>query len=287
MTLGLSHLFDPDQTLTFMGSMVTVTGLYQPVQIPKSCSAVYVHLLAGGGAGGAGFSRAANNPGGGGAGGGAGGQIIQIIPRILLPDTLYLSIGKGGPSSVNTALHVFPNTDGRYQIGSCVAGGTGGAGSASGGGTGVVVTGTASFGSSRGMIESTNAVTMSASNVGGAHTGANGTNQSTRVVRTTLGASGAGCNSSTNFSGGSVTGNSPYVPDVIGGVSAGEAGGNGSFTMQPFMTTGGAGGASNNSGVGGRGGDGGFGSGGGGGGAGTTGGAGGAGGSSFAMFVWL
>lgn len=79
-----------------------------PVRVPLDCSMVMFWLCGAGAGAGGGRASAAGVAAFGGGGGGAGALTQILIPRFLLPDTVYASLGLGG------------------------AGGAGGSGSASG-----------------------------------------------------------------------------------------------------------------------------------------------------------
>lgn len=64
---------------------------------PAGISMVNIVTIGGGGGGGAGYHGSASLiTARGGCGGAAGGLVSTTIPAILLPDTLYLLVGKGG-----------------------------------------------------------------------------------------------------------------------------------------------------------------------------------------------
>ena len=79
------------------------TGNWQTWNKPRGAKMIEIFCL-GGGAGGA---VAAISIGGaaGGSGSGSGGIVRGLIPAFLLPDTLYILVGKGGigSSTSNTA----------------------------------------------------------------------------------------------------------------------------------------------------------------------------------------
>src|ERR1043165_5257888 len=67
---------------------------------PRGISMCYMLAISGGGGGGGGFSRSAGNPGGGGGGGGCSGVSRLIVPAYVLPDVLYVQVGRGGAGGV-------------------------------------------------------------------------------------------------------------------------------------------------------------------------------------------
>jgi len=84
--------------------------LYQTWNKPKWAKFVYILLIGAGGAGGAGGSGIAgtNRLGGGG---GAGGSLTKACGlAALFPDTLYISIGKGGIPGTNATRSIITTT---------------------------------------------------------------------------------------------------------------------------------------------------------------------------------
>src|SRR5262245_50788519 len=70
--------------------------MFQPYEIPRGHSLVFMLGVGGAGGGGGGASRAGAGDGGGG-GGAAGGAVTRVLyPRILLPDLVYVQVGCGG-----------------------------------------------------------------------------------------------------------------------------------------------------------------------------------------------
>jgi len=84
------------QTITFYA-----TGNWQTWNKPRNAKMIEIFCLGGGGGGG---QNNLTNPTGAG-GGGSGGIVRGIIPAFLLPDTIYILVGKGGvgSSTSNTA----------------------------------------------------------------------------------------------------------------------------------------------------------------------------------------
>ena len=64
---------------------------------PRGVSMCFLFAVGCGGGGGDAVAGAASTAAGGG-GGGSGGQTTLLIPAILLPDTLYLSIAQSRPN---------------------------------------------------------------------------------------------------------------------------------------------------------------------------------------------
>ena len=73
---------------------------YYPFVIPPNTNMVYMLCVGGGSGGGGGGVSAASTAGGGGQGGGSGGIARLIIPRIFLPDIIYLFPGEGGVGGI-------------------------------------------------------------------------------------------------------------------------------------------------------------------------------------------
>lgn len=253
------------------------TGEYQTFQKPRNAKLLEIFCLGGASGGGHCTISAGQSPG---AGGGASAGIMRmIVPAFLLPDILYIFVGKGGKGGI-------------------VSNGTGGSGSLSyvscdnpgsslqtllckssqssgTGGTGLGVGGTAptiavspTF-TGLGLFTSVAGVAGSA---GGANTGTAGTSQAslgTNIV--TGGAGGGGKTASVFGTGGNITSATAILTSQVnGGVTAGQNGDSGYGNLSTLCGTGGAGGAGITTGIGGKGGNGWYGCGGGGGGAGSV-----------------
>jgi hypothetical protein len=254
------------------------TGNWQTWNKPRGAKMIEIFCLGGGAGGGHCIVNASGSTGAGG--GGASGVITGIIPAFLLPDTLYILVGKGG-------------------LGGKVSNSSG----ASGGISYVGISGTtlnqtlicksanvfAQGGISTGNAGSSSAVpiiSLSAfanlglftaiggvgGGVGGPNTGVSGASQTALNTTITSGGAGGGGKTSTIFgTGGTITSASVILTSTVnGGVIAGQNGESGYGTLQPFCGTGGAGGAGITTGIGGQGGNGWYGCGGGGGGAGSV-----------------
>ena len=263
------------------------TGNWQTFVKPRNTKFLQIFCL-GGGAGGGHCTVGAGGVIGAG-GGGSGGIVKGIIPAFLLPDILYILVGKGGAGARTSA-----GTGGGGSISYISLDGTlnytqtevirSSAGSAVGGtasGTGGAAATAANLGgvfSILGLFISIAGVNGSA---GGANTGTSGTSQSSIGTNLITGGAGGGGKTASVFGAGGIITAAPVIltSQVNGGVTAGQNGDSGYGTLQPFCGTGGAGGAGVTTGIGGKGGNGYFGCGGGGGGAGSlTGGFGGDGG---------
>lgn len=247
---------------------------------PTQYNNFIIYACGGGGAGGAGQSGAAGTIRTGG-GGGAGG-ILQIIntPSYLLPETLYISIGRGGTGGASNGLFTYicyyPNTNTANVI-IQANGGFGGTAGASGGAGGSV-----SFPYVSQSIFSYAGTISSGGTNGGA--GAAGANFSITTSCIYGGAGGGGVDASNiGYGGGNILASNIH-PQLDGG-AVGVIGNNGYFIKQPFTALGGTGGGSNPSGTAFSGGNGVWGSGGGGGGAGIGGNSGGNGGDGFVIII--
>jgi hypothetical protein len=259
---------------------------------PKNCKFINFIVIGGGAGGGGGVSAVSGVQRNGGSGGGSSAVTKAIFPANLLPDVLYILVGKGGLGgsaltngfdgslsyvsvrpdllSVNLLLE---SGDSAPTAGSSVTGSL----PAEGGLAGVATTQTNLVLSYYGIVSSTQGVDGSSSNA------------SVGISNITNGGAGGGSVTSGNISsnGGSV--NSSVVTQTISGGTANttSSGGNGVYTqipsshsnmLEPMLFTGGAGGSGFNGNTGGNGGKGSYGSGGAGGGGGLTGGRGGDGG---------
>ena len=262
--LDLSNIpSQQQQTYTFYA-----TGNWQTWTKPRNAKFIQIFCL---GAGGGGGQNNLSNPTGAG-GGGSGGITKGIIPAFLLPDTLYILVGKGGvgSSTSNTAggaggisyVGLQPSISEQTLVcKSSTAGGGGGGNNSAGAAATVSVVALSAFGN-LGLFTPVVGVAGSATSVNGTP-GNDLTALASNII--TGGASGAGRNASiTGVSGGSIL-PAPLIltSTVSGGTSSSLDGQSGYGTFQPFCGTGGGGGASVTTGTGGRGGDGWYGCGGG------------------------
>jgi hypothetical protein len=283
--LDLSHIpSQQQQTFTFYA--ISGSNSWQTWQKPRNAKMIEVFCLGGGAGGG----RGNNNSLGGQAGGGAGSGAITrgIVPAFLLPDTLYIQVGKGGTGAIlsNTSgnnggvsyVGLQPSTSEQVLV--CKSGGTSTGGSnvngAAGAGAAQAVVTLSAFGN-LGLFTSIGGVIGTTGGLGVTPTaGANAQALGTSLV--TGGAGGGGKTSTTFAIGGSIISASVILTtQVNGGIIDGQNGTSGYGLVQPFCGTGGAGGAGSVT-VGGNGGNGWYGCGGGGGGGGVTSGNGGNGG---------
>jgi len=264
---------------------------------PKNISFIYILCIGSGGGGGGARGNGLNSAGGGG-GGGSAAWSTGIFPAVMLPDTLFVSVGRGGPggagggSNVNgtagssgelSYVSVTPSTSTTSVLmvnGAAAAGGGGGSTSSAAGSLGAAGTiwayNTSFIFPQLGQITPNDGV---AGIVGASATATNG--GSVTITGLVTGGAGGGGASAGGFSanGGAITGLS-IIPTVVGGTANSATvidGGcglgmnlitDGYSSALPLFFTGGSGGASSNTSarVGGRGGDGSYGSGGGGGG---------------------
>ena len=253
---------------------------------PTQYNAFFIYVIGGGGGGGNGAGGAAgtNRPGGGS--GGTGGWLTINTPSYLLPETMYIYVGRGGygGQGINgsgqvgdtSVLAYYPNSINANLI--ATASGGGGGGNTLGGSTAGTAGGTSALNQSIFSITGQSGVTGQPGGVFGTPASVVNSN-----IPSIGGGGGSGVNTSnTQNAGGSISlldGNT--IPGGIGAV----AGGSGWISKKPFFSFGGAGGGGNASGTGGRGGDGAGGAGGGGGGGGLTGGIGGKGGDGFVIII--
>lgn len=294
------------------------TQNWQPWKKPKHHGMGFFFLMSGGAGGGGGHTKGVNAAGGGGGGGASGTIFRGIVPLIMLPDTLYLTVGsgglggaagtdggKGGVSAIDhTKISDYVESGAGYRpifashnhSSSYLGPGGGVKGTAAAKGTGGSVGGENWASWWKNIFGVTMTSSGSSGVDGGAHTGAAGSDQVGVWYGNPIsgGAGGAGC-TTTTYSGGSIVLNSGlrigenYFPNagaaVLGG-APGNPGANGITLLDHFIGCGGAGGGSSNSAAGGAGGNGGLGSGGGGGGAGVgSGGRGGDGGPGLILIV--
>jgi hypothetical protein len=272
--LDLSHI-PSQQQQTFI---LYATGDWQTWNKPRNAKFIEIFCL-GGGAGGSLVAVAGTNASGGG-GGASGGIVRGLIPAFLLPDTVYILVGKGGAGATTAStvggsggisyVSLQPSTSEQTLI--CKSSTTAPAG------------GTAATGNG-GAAPTISVVTLSAfgnlglftaiAGVAGSNGGANaGTSQTALATNLVTGGAGGGNKTTTIFNaGGSIVSASVILTSrVNGGIANAQDGDSGYGTLQPFCGTGGAGGAGRQggTGAGGRGGDGWYGCGGGGTGGGST-----------------
>ena len=293
----LDHSFTPrtgvSQLQTFYQVGAAVAGEFQVWIKPRNIGMVSIKLIGAGVVGGSGFTGASLSARGGGGGGGSGAITDLLIPASLLPDVLYVLVGRGtngNRSYVSLAPDAALPAASLIGVSGAAGPGAGGNGSGTAGGiagtAGTVAATTTAMGHGLGLFVSRAGQSGA---VGGAQTGAIGgaVTFGGSGIPITGGAGGGGTNTTdVNFAGGAITG-SGLFPTLNGGLAAGGAGQNGFFLSGNPMwaASGGSGGGTNGAaGSGGVGGIGNYGSGGGGGGGGVTGGAGGNGGDGIVFF---
>ena len=270
--LDISHIPSQKQqtyTLYSLGA-----GVWQTWQKPRNAKFIEIFCL-GGGAGGA-ISVVAAGAANGGRGGGSAGIVRGLIPAFLLPDTLYILVGKGGVGSTGNATNgnpggisyigLQPSTSEQTLI--CKSSTS----TASGNGDGATISVVAL--SAFGNLGLFTAIAGVAGSAGGATTPTQGGSQAALATNITTGGAGGGGKTAGAFSaGGNITSASVVLTSQVnGGVTDAQDGDSGYGTLIPFCGTGGAGGAGRQgaTGAGGRGGNGFYGCGGGGVGGGQT-----------------
>jgi len=247
-------------TITFYA-----TGNFQTWNKPRNAKFIEIFCL-GGGAGGS-INIIGTGTRSGGNGGGSGGIVRGIIPAFLLPDTLYILVGKGGAGSTtnNTAggtggisyIGLQPTTSEQTLI--CKSSTSNPSNSTVG--ASISVVSLSAFGN-LGLFTAIAGV--------GATLGTSGAGASQAALGTSLvtgGAAGGGKTTLTFAAGGNINSASAILTTQLnGGVTDAQNGADGYGTLQPFCGTGGAGGAGKqgDSGLGGNGGNGFYGCGGGG-----------------------
>lgn len=285
------------KTQVFYNNEAT-TNSWQTWTKPAGCSFIHLTVIGGGGGGGNGRINGGANLSGGGGGGGSAAYSTGLFPSYVLPDTLYVLIGKGGGRTGGNGLTsyvcVTPDTTAINQL--LIAAGGGGGGGTSSGSGGAAGTAGAAFTTVLSYLGITN-VSSGFAGIQGGNSAAGGSVNITSFI--TGGAGGAGYTTTpAYFNGGSINA-SGYCQTVLGGIANGGTGSDGyrSFipsinlsSKTPLIFTGGAGGASGGTLLSqSNGGNGAYGCGGGGGGAvtGTTGGIGGRGGDGLVLITCL
>jgi hypothetical protein len=238
----------------FFGDASTAATSWRTWEKPRGISMIHITCFGGGAGGGGGSST--NSLGGGG--GGSGGQTTLLIPAHLLPDILYVSVGKGGAGATvmgsrgvdATASYVSiaPSTDVIYVA--CYANG-GTSGSFGGGNGGVIAVQTSALMSNLGQFSAL-VGQSAATNITYPVTG----------LLVSAGAAGADTNATAGIVNAPTQSSFRFVPTVTPATGSTD-GSNGISLFQPLLSTGGSGGAGV-TGTGSSGGNGGFGSGGGG-----------------------
>jgi hypothetical protein len=260
---------------------------------PRGISMIEITCIGAGGGGASGFCSNITFPRCGGGGGASGNLAKLLIDAILLPDVLYVQVGRGGAggastSAVNTSnsgsagestfVSIAPSAANPiYNVCFANAGlgapasnqSTGAPGSSA-----ALTTQSSCLISSLGMfldLQGQSGATGSSAN-------ASALAYPTTGLRSGGGAGGGAATANSNGVGGNVTAppqtSFSFISTRTGGIlgTPGTAGDHGLTILQPFMSIGGAGGGGGNSGgSGGPGGNGGIGSGGGGGGTSPTG----------------
>ena len=87
----------------FYGTATATNVGWQIWNKPRGDTMCFMFCVAAGGGGGNGTVGAASTAAGGG-GGGSGAQSMITLPMMFLPDTLYLSIGRGNPPNATTSV---------------------------------------------------------------------------------------------------------------------------------------------------------------------------------------
>jgi len=244
----------------------------------------FIFYVCGGGGGGAGGQTNSAGLVRRGGGGGAGGALnILNTPSYLLPETLYINIGRGGPianAGINgnagaaTYLNYFPNTNTANTL-IVSNGGSGGLGSASAGAGGAAV---APY--TNQSIFSIGGTFSTAGTQGGLNAGTD-LSITTSCIYGGTGGGGADA-SNVGYSGGNILASNIH-PQLDGGNAS--VGQSGYLIKKPFTALGGTGGGGVGTAAAFAGGNGCWGSGGGGGGAGVGAGRGGAGGDGFIIII--
>jgi hypothetical protein len=284
----------------------TGTLVWQTWQKPRGCKFIQFLVIGGGGGGGAGGTSASGNRSGG-AGGGGSGISRLFVPTSYIPDTLYVSVGRGGSGGLPTAgnggsgscgelsyVSVLPNTNATNVL---LSSGTVAAGFGNGGVVGSTPStpgaGGTIFAATNGLFAFAVTTTYAAGTSGGNGGNASSTGIPATITMITCGGSGGAGTNAVSSVGAGIVG-SGFVPTISGGspttlsqASSGFSSFNENLnTMRnPLFFTGGGGGYSRFNAAGGDGGSGAYGSGGGGGGAGTTGGSGGKGGNGLVIIT--
>lgn len=201
-----------------------------------------VHILAigGGGGGGAGAVGAAGSAAGGG-GGGSGSQCSALMPAMLLPDELYVSVGCGGNAATagnGSWVSVYPDSTGNQCIARSNGGGAGGnAAGATGGAAGAAATVPSSANANLGFAGMVTFLVGQAGTAGGTTISPASIAYGNTGLMVMGGPGGAGVPASGANAGGTIAAitNFPAVPTAAAPVSATQPGTDGSNGLQVSM----------------------------------------------------
>jgi hypothetical protein len=290
--LDLSHIPNSEQDIKIFYANPGPT-IYQTWQKPRKCSFIYIISIDAGGGGCGGVSTILNNTTitSYAIGGGSGAVTRALINSNLVPDTLYIRVGKGGVGGASTSASNNSANSGSTGEASGVyissqltslnnnaqaVSFLGGAIANNGGSLGVLSPGTpASVLTNNYLIGLTNFISLVGKT---SFDSLSGEPPLTSNILTSGGSGAPYPGLATGGSGTSILSSSisPFIAGGIGGTTVGGNGADGYTSWKPFFSTGGAGGgnATTGGGVAGNGGKGGIGSGGAGGGfanAGTSG----------------
>lgn len=289
--LDLSHIPNSQQDIKIFYANQGATA-YQTWQKPRKCSFIYIISVDAGGGGSGGTSTSLDTPSiSYSLGGGSGAVTRALINSNLVPDTLYVKVGKGGAGGASTsgANNLYNNGNTGESSGVFISSQLssqatlaqsvsfiGGASSNNGGLVGGLAPGTpASSLANNYLIGLTNFISLVGKTTFNGITGE--PPLSSNIL--TSGGHGGSYNGIPNLINGTdilSTSISPFIAGGLGGTTLGGSGADGYTSWTPFFSTGGAGGGNTITagGVAGNGGKGGIGSAGGGGGsanAGTSG----------------
>ena len=269
--LDLSHIPSQQQNTTIFYAQ---SGSWQTWNKPRNAKMIEIFCL-GGGAGGA-ITTVGTGARAGGNGGCSSGIVRGIIPAFLLPDNLYILVGKGGAGSTGNATNgdvggisyigLQPSTSEQTLI--CKSSTSTPNNSVTGPTISTVAL------SAFGNLGLFTAIAGVGASAGGTSTPTQGGSQASLGTSIITGGGGGGGKTAATFAaGGNITSASVILTSQVNGsIADAQNGADGYGTLIPFCGTGGAGGAGRqgDSGAGGRGGNGFYGCGGGGVGGGQT-----------------
>ena len=269
--LDLSHIPSQQQNTTIFYAQ---SGSWQTWNKPRNAKMIEIFCL-GGGAGGA-ITVIGTGARAGGNGGCSSGIVRGIIPAFLLPDSLYILVGKGGAGSTGnntnggvggiSYIGLQPSTSEQTLI--CKSSTS----TPNNSTTGPTISTVAL--SAFGNLGLFTAIAGVGASAGGTSTPTQGGSQASLGTSIITGGGGGGGKTAATFAaGGNITSASVILTSQVNGsIADAQNGADGYGTLIPFCGTGGAGGAGRqgDSGIGGNGGNGWYGCGGGGAGGTTT-----------------
>jgi hypothetical protein len=242
----------------FIGKSSTLGQSWETWEKPRGITMIRFICIGGGGSGGNGFASATTTARGGGGGGGSGGYSSVVLPAILIPDTVYISAGRGGivGAGMGSYVTVIPYTGLTAIYTLCYANGGSAGGNGAAGAVGALGAAAPIATRANTLLSGYGELILyagSQGSTGGAVAGGNST-AITYPVTGLLLSGGCGGGGGATGTGGTAgvaitTPGSLLFPSISAGTngSPGGVGGTGIELYQPLLSTGGGGGGASNS----------------------------------------